>query len=88
MPGLRNGALSTSGDFTKGKALPVDTSPSCQLDRQHRRVEGSADRLPIGTLAIAEERMRLVSREREEVIYTVGVVFGLQKWKVYEKVDV
>jgi hypothetical protein len=29
--------------------------------------------------------MRLVSREREEVIYTVGVIFGLQKWKVYKK---
>ena len=58
--------------LTKGKALPVNTSPSCQLVRQHRRVEGSADRLPIDTMPIAEKRMSLVSREREEVIYTVG----------------
>ena len=58
--------------LTKGKALPVDTSPSFQLDRQHRRVEGGADRLPIDTMPIAEKRMSLVSREREEVIYTVG----------------
>jgi hypothetical protein len=55
-----------------------------QLDRQHRRVEGGADRLPIDTMPIAEKRMSLVSREREEATYKVPVLFGPQK---QEEVD-